>query len=108
MSTPHDLNAVFALAQRTAAEFNKTHGVTLLVVQPPQDEVTIGELRALAQSRPGPYLAASAFEQIKRRRPTPGETIRFGRLLAALGLARRKDGPHTLWLLDDTAVARLS
>lgn len=108
----HDTNKtrhIAAEAARVAQEFNAKHGGTYLTVtQHVDDSITVGELRRLAETQPGPYLAASVFQQIRQRRATRGEIIAVGRLLSALGIARKKDGAATLWLLDATAVQRLS
>lgn len=100
---------ILAAADRIAADFNAKHGGTYLTAtQHVDDGISIGDLKRLASEHPGPYLAASVFRQVKGRRPARGETIAVGRLLSALGIARKKDGVATLWLLDAAAVQRLS
>lgn len=95
-------------ARELAAGFNTAFGGQYLTVATPLADVTVAELRTLARKHPGPYLAFSAFEQIKGRRPTHGETIKLARLLSALGVGRRFAGSQTLWLLDEAAAERLS
>lgn len=91
----------FAEARKVATEFNRTHGAELLrVVAPAPEQVTFAELRALASTKPGDYLAANAFEAIKGRRPTHAECIKIGQLLGMLMVARKKHGPSTFWRLD--------
>lgn len=99
---------VQSLARQTAEEFNSRHGGTWLRLAYPETAVTVGELRTLAQTRPGPYMAANIFLMAKGRHPEPGEIIRTGRFLSALGIDRYKDGPVTLWVLDAATAQRLS
>lgn len=109
MTNPAGAAAIAAEARRIADEFNTRYGGTYLTVcHHIDDSITVGELRTLATTHPGPYLAASVFRQIRGRRPTRGETIAVGRLLSALGIARKKDGAATLWQLDAAAAQRLS
>jgi len=94
-------------ARTTAAAFNKAIGQTLLrVVDPPPELIHISELRGLAASNPGDYLAASAFQAIKGRKPTHAESIKLGQLLGFLMVARKKNGPYTLWRLDKAFAER--
>lgn len=96
------------LAQQTVEAFNAKHGGTWLRLAFPDAVVTVGELRAIAQTRPGPYMAANVFLLAKGRAPEPGEIIRTGRFLSALGVDRHKDGPVMLWTLDAALLQRLS
>lgn len=92
---------LYALARETAESFNQRVGMELLrVVDPPADFVTVDELRELATHNPGDYMAANAYQAIKGRRPRHGEVVKLGHLLGFLTVARRKDGPATLWRLD--------
>lgn len=97
----------YELARAAAAAFNKAQGGVLLqVVEPPADLVTHDELRALAATHPGDYMAANAYRAIKGRKPTHGEVVKLGHLLGFLTVARRKDGACTLWRLDSTFAQR--
>lgn len=97
----------YRLAQTTAAEFNRANGFELLrVVDRPADYVTVADLRTLAVTAPGDYLASNAYQAIKGRRPTHGEAVKLGHLLGFLTVARRKDGPSTLWRLDNAFASR--
>lgn len=94
-------------ARTHAEEFNRRKGATLLVVADrPHELVTLEELRALADRSPGAYLASSAYQQIKGRKPSHGENVKLGQMLGFLMVARRKDGPQTLWLLDKAFAER--
>lgn len=94
-------------ARTTAAAFNKAIGQTLLrVIDPPPELVSVGELQELANTNPGDYLAASAFQAIKGRKPTHAESIKLGHLLGVLMVARKKNGPYTLWRLDKAFAER--
>lgn len=101
------LNDLHRRAAETADAFNKQVGaVWLRVVDPPAETVTFDDLRALADRQPGDYLAASAFHQIKGRAPTRAEAIKLGHQLGHLMVARKKNGPHTLWRLDKAFAQR--
>lgn len=96
------------LAQQVAEAFNTQHGGVWLRVSQPETALTVGELRTIAQSAPGPYMAANVFLLAKGRPAEPGEIIQTGRFLGALGVERYKDGPVTLWVLDAALAQRLS
>lgn len=95
-------------AQALADEANKQLGAVLLrVVDAPADWVTPVELRQLATQAPGDYMAANAYQAIKGRRPTHGETVKLGHLLGFLTVARRKEGNCVLWRLDEAFAQRV-
>lgn len=97
----------YALAAETAADFNKRQGGELLLVaEPPADLVTAAELHTLATTAPGEYLATNAYMAIKGKRPRHGEVVKLGHLLGHLSVARRRDGPCTLWRLDNAFAQR--
>lgn len=102
-----DQTKTLEAATAVARKFNEEHGGEFLVVARRQEAITVAELRGVAATNPGNYLAASAFQLIRGRAPTPGELVTFGRLLSVLGIGRRKAGSQTLWQLDATAVERL-
>lgn len=97
----------YTAARKIAAEFNQAHGGQLLVVtDPPPEQVTFADLRSLALSAPGDYLAVNAFLAIKGRRPSHVESIKLGQLLGFLTVARKKHGASTLWRLDNAFAQR--
>lgn len=103
MPTPEQ----YEQAHKVAAEFNATVGADLLCVAArPAEWVTPAELRALARTAPGDYLASNAYLAIKGRKPSHGEVVKLGHLLGFLTVARRKDGPCTLWRLDSAFAQR--
>lgn len=94
-------------ARNAADAFNKSIGHTLLrVVDPPPELVQLAELRALAATAPGDYLATNAFQAIKGRKATHAEAIKLGQMLGFLSVARKKNGPYTLWKLDKSFADR--
>lgn len=101
------LAETFTLASQTAAEFNRKHGGTFLQVAEPAPELlTVEQIRTQAETAPGEYVAAGLFQAITGRQPSRGEAVRLGHTLGHLRIARRKSGPHTLWLLDKAFAQR--
>lgn len=98
---------LYGRAHALADQFNRECGHRLLqVVERPSERIEIHELRDLAAREPGDYLAASIFRALRNRKPTHAEAIKLGQLLGALTIARKKDGPYTLWRLDKAFAER--
>lgn len=93
-----------ARAEQLMAAANKELGGTFLQLADDLNIVTLGELMALARSKPGSYMAVNIFRLCKHRAPTRGEAIRLGHLLAALRIPRRTEAGTTLWQLSATAL----
>ena len=103
--TTHE--SIYALAADAAADFNRKHGGQYLQVADRAPELlTFEEIRAQADAEPGEYVAGGLFQAIKDRAPSRSEVIRLGHMLGHLRIARRKSGPHTLWLLDKAFAQR--
>ena len=99
--------SIYTLASHAAADFNHKHGGQYLQVADRAPELlTFEEIRLQAGKAPGEYVAGGLFHAIKGRAPTRSEVIRVGHMLGHLRIARRKSGPHTLWLLDKAFAQR--
>lgn len=97
----------YTAAREAAERFNQAQGGQLLqVIDPPAERVTVEELKKVAATAPGDYLAANVFVAVKGRQPTHVESIKLGQMLGALMVARKKHGASTLWRLDKAFAER--
>lgn len=94
-----------AVAKQLADQFNAKNGAEFLRVVDPGRTLSAAALRkAFAAVGTGWVTTSTLFSLTYQQKPTHGEAILAGKWLASQGLQRKKSGPTTLWLLDDSVL----